>query len=382
MGNTRATGAISMATGEALFLAEQQRPNRLKTKIETGKIIDPRAARAKILEQNQAQINMGPVGIGPLPTFPKVQTKPPKNSSPVVTTTNKGQAPTDVKFNLPPHLWSLPVKQEVLNSNNFNPYQKTIDHKTRRAIMWCYGYTNLASGAYQFSPVADTVGANLFLEEHTNMTPDDTKWGFQFLWNPDRIGNALSRNVNFTPNPADKTAKFYGLFTAMEAVSFTITINRINDFACIKGMVNIPSASSYAASQQIPKQAPVGSLEPFYTNGYPGVKQDINSQISDLMRMGTMADIEYIYKMINGSGMGGKQWSNALGRVTADIGMLSPTVVGVQFGPNKDSLSYVGYIDRLVVSHQMFTEDMIPILSEVNVDFVAFARTELTEKPK
>lgn len=378
----RATGAISL--GSSLFLAEKQGPNRLQNKIETGKLIDPRAVRAKILEQNQAQINMGSVGIGPLPVFPKIQTKPPANSGGDVTPKiGKGQSSFDVEYNLPPHAWSLPVKQEVLNSNNFNPYQKTIDHKTRRAIMWCYGYTNLASGAYQFSPIADTTGANLFLEEHTNMTPDDSKWGFQFLWNPTTIGNALNRNVNFTPNPADKTAQLYGLFTAMEGISFSITINRINDFACIKGMANIPSTSSYVASQQVPKQDPIGSLEQFYTNGYPSKKanqQDVNSKIADLMRMGTMADIEYIYKMINGSGMGGKVWSNVLGRQTADIGMLSPTVIGVQFGPNKDSLSYVGYIDRLVISHQMFTEDMIPILSEVSVDFVAFARTALTEK--
>lgn len=276
-------------------------------------------------------------------------------------------SPIGIKFNLPPHSWSLPVQQSLLNSNNnvtdFAGVETAVtDHKYRRAIMWCYASAGLDNSQYSWQ---STGGAN-----NTPVTKKslDTDWGFQFLWNPDQIGNSLSRNANFTPSAVDKLAGLFGVFTAMEALSFKITINRVNDFACIKSI----GTQDYAA------------LSEFYKNGYPNADaKDLNiikQKIIDLTNLGTMADIEYLFKMINGDGVGGTAWSNALGRKTADVGFLAPTAIAVKFGPNDGSLSYVGYVDGLTITHNMFTEDMIPIHSEVVVNFVAFARTTLVAK--
>lgn len=277
--------------------------------------------------------------------------------------------PIDVKFNLPPHLWSIPINQQTLNSKNkeLKDYFVGFDHGLRRAIMWCYGQVPIDNSSYSWigSGLENDKNALKFDDKKLKLvSPVDTNWGFQFLWNPETIGNSLSRNANFTPSSVDKTSKFFGLFTAMEAVSFKVVIDRVNDFACIK------SSNDYA---NIAKNY-------YSANGYPGNPENAVEQVKTLAKLGTMADIEYIFKMINGEGTNGYVWKNALGRKTADLGFLAPTVVAVQFGPNEDSLSYVGYVDGITISHSMFTEDMIPIHSEVNINFVAYARTSLAQK--
>ena len=98
-----------------------------------------------------------------------------------------------------------------------------------------------------------------------------------------------------------------------------------------------------------------------------------------------MADIEFIYKMINGSGRSDSSrtnlvWVNALNRETADLSFLSPTAIALQLGPNPDSLSYVGWVESLSINHTMFTEDMIPIHSEITMSFNAFSRVSLLSK--
>ena len=288
----------------------------------------------------------------------------------------------DVKFNLPPHKWSLPLNPNSLSSNIEN--SPTTLHSIRRARMWCFGPTDLAAmeTTVKFNGNVTDPTAQRFLAEHnpstsTSLTSFDTAWGFQFLWNPDKLNNTLSRNSQVTPSAADKTAQYYSLFTAMEAMTFTITIDRVNDFAAIKGLTrNINSINDLNPTWQ-------KLVDMYYAgNGFPSSPKNPENpvdQLKTLMKLGTMADIEYIYKMINGEGMNGITRKNALGRKTADIGFLSPTAIAVQFGPNTDSLSYVGWVDGLSITHTMFTEDMIPIHSEVSVNFVAFARTTLSQ---
>ena len=90
-----------------------------------------------------------------------------------------------------------------------------------------------------------------------------------------------------------------------------------------------------------------------------------------------MADLEYLYRTINGNGVGGAQWTNALGRTTADIGFLMPNPIALQLGPTGDNLSYVGWVDSLVVDHQVFTQNMVPIHTEVSVTFNVFSNASL-----
>jgi hypothetical protein len=271
------------------------------------------------------------------------------DSNPITPTNN---TPTNIKFNLAPHNWSLPINQNLMNASF--TYQ---DHSVRRAKMWCY------LGADQSNYVAatktDSTQAAVVAGGASVASSLDTQWGFQFLWNPTQIGSSIQRNANLVPQAMDSFAGRAPLFPGTEALSFVATVNRVNDFACFK-----------ADPGQAPYHADMYSTS-------AGAPQNTSALITDLMSKGTMADIEYIFKMINGDGRNGVTWSNVLGRKTADINYLAPTPIAVQFGPNADSLSYVGWVESVSISHQMFTEDMIPIHSEVTVNMSIYSQSSL-----
>ena len=279
-------------------------------------------------------------------------------------------APTTMQFNLPPHAWSLPINPATTNTSIYKG--NTVDNSTRRAIMWYYADAQGVSDNGILTP--SNTPTNKTTTGTTKSTEANTNWGFQFLWNPQQFSSVLTRNANVVPSALDSHAALSGLFTAMEAIQLTIVIDRVNDFACFKS-----SYSPWAAS-------PASTFINYYTaGGTAGKLQDIPTLIDDLMKKGTMADIEFIYKMINGSGRvdeSGKDlvWVNALNRETADLSFLSPTAIALQLGPNTDSLSYVGWIESLSINHTMFTEDMIPIHSEIAVSFNAFSRVSLLSK--
>jgi hypothetical protein len=271
---------------------------------------------------------------------------------------------SEMKFNLPPHEWSLPRNFSDLN-NISNTTPKPVNHSLRRAMMWYYDSSDAVGGTQLQIPAGATISAPATGTTSAAVTIEDNYWGFQFLWNPENLQNVLTRNSNVVPSVMDKFANQGGLFTAMEGLQFTIVIDRRNDFACFRGTANPSSYASYYTAAG--------------TAGIP--VKDYGPMINDLMKLGTMADVEYIYRMINGSGQQGRPWINALGRKTADLAFLAPTAIALQFGPSTDnSLSYVGWIESLNVNHTAFTSDMIPIHTDVQVTFNAFSRVALGSK--
>jgi hypothetical protein len=225
-------------------------------------------------------------------------------------------------------------------------------------------------------------------------TAYDYNWGFQFLWNPTSIQTSQQRNSNVTPSPSDAFAGLAGLFTAMESISFTIVIDRVNDFACAAGLNSLTDLGSIDGTYigftpSAIAKSKLNSLLRYYKGGAVGYAkpdnpEDMGAQIQDLLKLGTMADIEYIYRMLNGSGAAGSAgasstfWTNSLGKKTADVAFLQPTPIAIQFGPGIHNLSYVGYIDSMSVNHTIFTQDMIPLHTEIQVSMYGFSKTTLT----
>jgi hypothetical protein len=275
---------------------------------------------------------------------------------------------SQMKFNLPPHNWSLPVSLNTLTNMVTAEQSKEspINHDTRRAIMWFYASSTSSqskAGIIQpANPGADKT------DKGSVINKDDNYWGFQFLWNPKDFTSILTRNANVIPSSLDAHSNLSGLFTAMEALSFTIVIDRVNDFACFKAA----SPLTYGNNTQ------------YYGKSF-GVQQTPENLIKELMQKGTMADIEYLFKMINGSGItvssGQLYWQNALNRTTSDLSFLSPTAIALQLGPDaNNNLSYVGWIESLSIKHTMFTEDMLPLHTDIDVMFNAFSRVALTSR--
>ena len=301
--------------------------------------------------------------------------------------TKKGELdPKDYKWNLPPHSWSLPVRPMTLEpdiTTGVSAYQlqdgtSVNFHNMRRGRLWFFGGAEEIS-TYDEDGNVTTLGAAAGAEsgpfskelsssgtkatERGTLVKADQKYGFQFLWNPSAISTSVSRNMDITPSSADRLKSVVGAFPGQETVQFSLVIDRVNDFACIKSMLKGSGTEVVARNLE--------SMSNYYTTGYPGETEPFSTKLRNLMEQGTMADLEYLFKSING---GSNEWVTLLGKKTANIGFLMPTLLGLVLGPSTTTnLSYVGWLTGLTMQHEMFTEEMIPLRTTVSINMECFA---------
>jgi len=260
------------------------------------------------------------------------------------------------QWNLPPHQWSMPVEPSKVDSIvvDTSKYMVGSSHKWRRGRIYWFAQTD---NAY--------LGSNKY---NTGADKSDPRYGFQFMWNPSEIQVQVSMNMGVTPSFADKFVDVAGAFPSGEMLAFTLRIDRTNDFAAIKSM-NPGSTLTY---DQLAEQY---SANAFYnaSNSHDAeFASTFVNKLKELQKLGTIADIEYLYKAINGPG-----WVNrATGRASSDIGFLSPTLLRVDIGP----LSYLGYVSSMSVTHINFSKGMIPITTDVALQFNIMATAGLATK--
>jgi hypothetical protein len=338
------------------------------------------ALRLSTLTSTQtATLNATPVTVGPLSTkdiidnFNNLSGASSTTSSTAGITASKVgiTQPINYKFNLPPHNWSLPLRPTTVDPETVGHGSDLSFHGLRRGRLWYW------VGANNMSPTTVGTGAS-----GAPLNIIDTSWGFQFLWNPTSISTSVARNMDITPSSADTLRVVAGVFPGQETVSINIVIDRTNDFACIRAAA--VDASLDLGTGILGNGTPIinnlNAFTKYYTSLYPGAdpSQDMTQQINNLMTQGTMADLEYFFKAINGSGNGNIQWTNLLGKKTANVGYLAPTLLGIQLGPTLDNLSYVGWASNISINHTAFTENMIPIRTEVSISIQCFAGSGLT----
>lgn len=301
----------------------------------------------------------------------KAQEKP--NSNDVVTTAknNWTASPKDYKFNLPPHQWSIPLRPVEVDSTIVSGANGsgTSFHGLRRGRIWYWNtsgdITQIDSSTGETVTAAEKVaGTKVVGGSEINL--EDRKYAFQFLWNPESISVNVARNMEITPSAADALRVVTGVFPGQETVSLNLLLDRTNDFACIK------HASQGTTSD-------LKTFETYYLNRYPNeLKQDFATEMDALLRQGTLYDLEYLFRAVNGSGFIGPDgkpgyYTNLLNRVTANIGYLQPTLLGIELGPTQDNLSYVGWISNLSMNHTKFTETMIPLQTQVSISIECFS---------
>ena len=271
------------------------------------------------------------------------------------------QTPINYKFNLPPHQWSLPIRpseadQEFVGSDV--TYKNDSFHGYRRGRIW---YWQTAGDVSSIDNTTGTVtkasdaAKNKAGVSSSEQMLLDRNYGFQFLWNPESIQTNVARNMEITPSSADTLRVVAGVFPGQETVSLSIVLDRTNDFAYAKAT---------GAGSDI-----------YYKTGFPlAAKQNFNEQLSTLLKQGTMADIEYHFRAINGAGSGERQWTTLLGKKTANVGYLQPTLLGIALGPDThNNLSYVGWISNISINHTAFTETMIPLRTQVSIAIECFS---------
>jgi len=302
-------------------------------------------------------------------------------SGPVTKNVGVSQPTANYKWNLPPHKWSLPVRPttmdpEFVGSNEYDSF-----HGLRRGRIWFWAGVRdtaelTAEGLRKLAGGTAVEGSS-----DTPNTQVDNDYAFQFLWNPTTISTSVVRNMEITPNQADTLKVVAGAFPGQETVSLNIMLDRVNDFACIKASgqllglnygVKNPDDPNLFTSIQGDRINDYTAFSSYYTgNGYPvqSANPTIAEKIQNLMDQGTMADLEYLFKAING----GYPWKNLLGKKTANIGFLMPTLMGIQLGPTLDSLNYVGWVTNIGINHTDFTENMIPIRTTVSLNIECFS---------
>lgn len=283
--------------------------------------------------------------------------------------------PSDYNWNLPPHQWSLPTTAEVVNASHFKdskvPAKSRSNDMYRRGRIWWKANAPIT--------ITDSKGGSQAL----SVGEERRKYGFQFIWNPESFGTQVSVQLEATPSVQDRFLGVSGAFPATETISFTLRIDRTNDFACAAAGLRQTSSINRTAAKTV---GPLfrSDVEAFYKFYRPKgsfaatvSNADLSDKLIDLYTRGTIADIEYLYKAINGPGPGGAlglDWVNGRGIKTADIGWLMPTLLHVDVGP----LSYDGYVTALQVNHLAFTPNMTPIRSDVTISINVLATAALS----
>jgi hypothetical protein len=284
-----------------------------------------------------------PVAPKPKPPIVPVIEPPPLNPGP------------DYRFNLPPHKWSLPLEPDAVSPDTV-VHRDDSHHATRRGRIWYYnGYVGPTSAPdYQstgiYTPPAGAKGSS-------------NKYGFQFMWNPETFSQNTAVNMSITPSAADPTIALTGFAAANSTMSFTLRLDRTNDFACAKNLVSGPQNAPLTDVIMEKYQRYLASLSdivPFYSVGNltTNTVDIIEENISNLLSYGTEADLEFLYKTINGSG-----WTGIGGRQTSNIGYLMPSLIRLDLGNQK----FVGVVSDIEVNHLAFTRDLVPIRTDVNI---------------
>lgn len=261
-------------------------------------------------------------------------------------------------WNLPPHEHSLPVDPAT---DPLIVQTASLKAKSGQALEPLKNMNSIhplrRGRIYWFSRVnADYTSKN-------KNNGNDPRYGFQFLWNPDTIVTSVAVNLDITPTAKDKFVKVVGAFPSGQMLSVTAVLDRTNDFFSIK---SLSENNTYAqVARVMAANYQYGSLEQNFN-------ETVVDKIKDLQKYGTIADIEYLYKAINGPGwrnvaISDQNWNSS------DIGFLSPTLLKIELGP----IAYIGYVNNLQVTHNAFTKSMIPIRSTVDIQFNLMATAGL-----
>lgn len=273
---------------------------------------------------------------------PKPKLKPKPDSSGGGQIESAGyQPPVSYIYNAP--MVKTAYLNQGLSGDSRSPQQQTSTRpiaapspSTDGRLSWS-DTTQASKGIIQMSleylNVSNTTGTN-------PANYDDKLYGFKFLYNPKEV--AMTWGVSSGVNPEviqtgqDKSS-FIGLGLAESTISFSLLLNRTLDM-------------EYLDSNGLKDKA---------INPYPYGIDD--AQLKEIYNRGTMHDMEYLFKAINGFN---STYSSSLNKVTADIGWLNGTAVELHLG---DGLRYLVRIGGLDVNHTIFNERMVPILSTVNI---------------
>ena len=184
------------------------------------------------------------------------------------------------------------------------------------------------------------------------------KYGFKFLYNPTTVSMAWGLMSSMDPfYESTQMEKFQVVASSLmsSTVSFQLMLNRIKDFDYIDGT----GLRGGAIPQYVNTTTLSGIQAASKNNPYPETVP--NKDLAEIYNKGTMYDLEYLFKTINGPD---GTFVSDLNGTTADRGWMRPTIVELHLG---NSMRYRVRISEFAVNHLMFNNRMVPLLSTVTL---------------
>ncbi len=190
-----------------------------------------------------------------------------------------------------------------------------------------------------------------------NQYNDDKKpWGFRFTYNPTNISYSTGADMSVDWMLSSKDpANYIGGNTT---VSFKLYLNRIADMTELSALYTNPQP---------------------YSKNYP--RTLTAESVAGILNRGTEYDLEYLYRVVNGSprpSVDGLLTYTVAGKpaITSDFGYITGTPVWIRF---HDNLRYKGSIATVGVEHLIFTENMVPMFSVIDISFIRYPITGETD---
>jgi len=229
------------------------------------------------------------------------------------------------KFNPPPHNSSRPTSPLIFPSNlGGHSAERVSDLNTR--IKTAEKFNNRG---FIYEDIDSAQDVDHKPKARKNL------WGFEFMYNPTTISHtlSLSPNTDYT-NPLDVANQL----TGSQMFSITILLNRVTDMSALH------------------KRTGAGTAQ-----GYP--RALTSAEVKGIQTRGTEYDLEFLYRVVNGDP------SEVPGKTSAssDFGFISGIPIWIRLN---NQMRYKGLLAGISVTHTMFTPSMVPIMSEVSLQFL------------
>ena len=300
--------------------------------------------------------------------------KPP--SGPVTVVTGGNVNPTG------PYKYNAPLLKNALH-NPLGPQASSLDNVSINQGNYTdarQAWTGVTPGRGTFQMDKKFVVAQLDgLNRSNSKQVDNQLYGFRFLYNPTSVtmgwGIQGAVNPDYQASGKDEAIPISaGLFSSQ--LQFSIILNRIED-------MNYLDKLGYVSEQQKKIGTPPPGLDPAQRNRIYSANVIANSPYGETLsideqrsiyKKGTMYDIEYLFKTINGPHA---TFKSELNGTTADRGYMRMSVLELHLGAN---LRYRVRISDLGINHTIFNNRMVPILSTVNFTCHRFIDYSIQDK--
>lgn len=293
-----------------------------------------------------------------------------KNGSGTVVNKNGGKAIFPYQFNAPmvrgAYFNPTSIAAKSIDENNLS-----INYAPYQDALTAWKNAKPARGALQMDREFTQLQINNFDASNARTKLDLQMYGFKFLYNPKEVSMGWSTQGFVDPEfvPQDEAIPISTNMTA-SYVTFTLVINRIEDmnFLDKKGFVSAQSKKFAFTGEQNSTEG----LDPAQRNRIYAANFIANSpypetvpldDLQEIYEKGTMYDLEYLFKTINGPAA---TFKNKWGINTADRSYMRLAILELHLG---NSLRYRGRISDLEVNHTIFNNRMVPLFSTVRISF-------------